>query len=54
MKADFRAILDACVGNLECAVSPEEVNEKDRHVVQAALRAGICGSLRHGRGADAG
>ncbi|MEI6176865.1 MAG: PIN domain-containing protein [Verrucomicrobiota bacterium] len=31
---------DACVDDLECAVSPEEVDEKDRHVVQAALRAG--------------
>ena len=31
---------DSCVNNLQCAVSPEGVQEKDRHVVQAALRAG--------------
>jgi hypothetical protein len=31
---------DACVDNLQCAVSPEDVDAKDRHVVQAALRAG--------------
>jgi hypothetical protein len=31
---------DASVNNLECAVSPQEVDAKDRHVVQAALRAG--------------
>ena len=35
-----RCFPDACVDNLQCAVSPEEVDAKDRHVVQAALRAG--------------
>jgi len=35
-----RCFPDACVDNLQYAVSPEEVDAKDRHVVQAALRVG--------------
>jgi len=31
---------DSCANGLQYAVSPEEVSEEDRHVVQAALRVG--------------
>lgn len=31
---------DSCADHLHCAVAPKEVDEKDQHVVQAALRVG--------------
>lgn len=33
------AFPDSCVEDLHCCVSPQEVHEKDRHVVQAAIRS---------------